>query len=154
MRIIICFCAVVIMPAVLLLPSCQGKLSQEERQAMREAQEDRAIRRVTDQEIMQAALEAGRMIRNEYESGSGKDSLARAYGATIQYHTDSLQMEDLEREVWQAYQAGLESGADLGENVQRDYPDYLYYSYPDTENDSLRGMVSIRISRKALIVNQ
>jgi hypothetical protein len=148
------FSGVFMMAMGLVMLSCDGKLSREQRQEMREARKDRAIKRLTDQEIMQGALEAGRMIRQEFESGNASDSLARLYGATILTYTDSAGMEPLVLQLWQAYQEGWKSGREVGENVQRDYPDYLYYTYETHINDSVNAMVTIRMKRKEIIVNQ
>ncbi len=136
------------------LPACQGQLSKEQRQEMQEAREQREIIRLTDQEIVQAALETGRLIRQELDKGNAADSLLKLYAAEVSMYRDSLDMAPLEAEIWEAYQAGWEMGQSLNDNVQRAYPDFLYYTYPVIENDSLKGMTSIRINRKELIVNQ
>lgn len=137
-----------------LMFSCQGKLSKEQREQMKEAREERAIKRLTDQEIVQAALETGRLFRRQLETGQPSDSLSKVYEASVREYSDTLSMEETERELWQAYEAAWLDGQEIYENVQRAYPDYLYYTYPMMENDTLQGMVSVRLSRKALIVNQ
>ena len=134
--------------------SCQGQLSKEQRDEMREAREQREIKRLTDQEIVQAALETGRYIRDEIAKGNTIDSLLTLYAARVSNFRDSVNMAPLELEIWEAYQAGWEMDQSLNDNVQRAYPDFLYYTYPIIKNDSLMGMTSIRISRKELIVNQ
>lgn len=136
------------------LMSCQGQLSKEQRDEMREAREQREIKRLTDQEIVQAALETGRYIREEITKGNTIDSLLTLYAAKVTTYRDSMNMAPLEADIWDAYQAGWEMNQSLNDNVQRAYPDFLYYTFPVIENDSLMGMTSIRISRKELIVNQ
>lgn len=136
------------------LMSCQGKLTKEQRQAMQEAREQREIKRLTDQEIVQAAYEAGRSIRKVLEAGASADSLLNEYDAQLREYHAADQPGGVEAELWEAYQSGMEAGEEIGENVQRDYPDFLYYTYPLIQGDTLSGMISIRLSRKQIIVNQ
>lgn len=121
---------------------------------MHAERERREIKKITDQEIVQAALESGREIRVELEKDVSIDSLEKIHHVTINFYKDSLEQSPLERQVWEAYQSAWNSGESMNDNIQRDYPDYLFYTYPLLENDSLQGMVSIRLSRKEIILNQ
>jgi hypothetical protein len=132
--------------------SCGGQLSDEQRKAMQEEQQRREIKKVTDQQIMQAALETGRNIREALSASGSMDSLEQAYDARIRFFTDTSGQDPIESELWSAYQASLEQGETPEDNVQRDYPDYLYYTYWQS-SDSLPGMISVRMSRKEIILN-
>ncbi len=138
---------------LVLSASCRRKLSEEQRREMQEARKEQEITRITDQEIVQEALEKGRLFRELLENGKPTDSLGSRYEAEVSVYRSPDEMTDLERELWEAYQAGWENGATLDDNVQRDYPDHLYYTYPLIQMDSLTGMVSIKLSRKQLILN-
>lgn len=121
---------------------------------MKEARKQKEITRMTDQDIVQAALETGRMFRNALEQNKPVDSLKSEFEAIVLLHLDSASMTRLETEIWTAYRTGWENKQAIDENVQRDYPDFLYYTYPLIQNDSLKGMASIRLSRKQIILHQ
>jgi len=130
----------------LAVASCGGKLSEKERQALREEMNQREIRQVRDDEIVNHALELGRELRNDSTGSTITQMGAKYHRFTDQPDDDRL------AELWDAYAAAWESGEDAGENVQRDYPDWVIYTYAEI-NDMDTALIVIRIPKKSIILS-
>ncbi|MEJ2003614.1 MAG: hypothetical protein P8X57_01320 [Cyclobacteriaceae bacterium] len=133
--------------AVLLLSfACGGKLSEKERAALREEMNQREIRQVRDEDIVNHALEIGRSLREDTTAGR-----LETIGAKKEIFTARPGQEQLAN-IWDAYETTWEEGEDPGENIQRDYPDWLLYTY-SKYSDGRWSMVLIRIPRKGVILS-
>ncbi len=123
----------------ILAVSCTGKLSDEDRKALKEEMEDREVRQIRDDEIVNKALEMGREFR--------KSDAANAGISRITYI--SRPNEELRGQLWDAYEEAAKAGQPLEDNIQRDYPDNLLYTY--IEEDSVFSMVVITIPKSTVV---
>lgn len=119
--------------------SCTGKLSNEDRRALKEEMENRELRQIRDDDIVSRAMDIGRQYRDSTLLPEGiirEEFVGRPDNA-------------LKGELWDAYEAASESGIALEENIQRDYPDNLIYSYALT--DSVLTLVVITVPKSIVI---
>ena len=130
---------VIVILFTILAVSCTGKLSDEDRKALKEEMEDREVRQIRDDEIVNRALEMGREFRKA-DNPNAKISM-------ITYTTRPN--EELRGQLWDAYEEAEKAGQTLEDNIQRDYPDNLLYTY--VENDSVFSMVVITIPKSAVV---
>jgi hypothetical protein len=155
---------------VLLLISlgCGGNLSEEQRKKFKEGMEGQKIVRITDAEIMTAAMEKGGQV---YAALNGKnlktsaiDSLEETLGATIHFSvpggTNTLAIE---QELIEAYVAGMTQGG-APENLQKIYVnerkdeyDTLLYSKPQVTvladgTERLDGIWNIYLPKKSIVL--
>lgn len=155
--------------AVMLLSSCGGSLSDEQRKKFREKMDSEQIVRVTDIEIMAAALDQGRVIHKILEDVQFQpakiDSIENARKVNIRLlipgKSNALA---LEQELIDAYINALTTG-DMQENIQKvwiddskqDY-DSILYTKPklvkrDDGVEELEGIWNIYLSRKDVVLN-
>ncbi len=135
-----------IFSVLLVLLSCGGKLSERERKALQEEMNRREIRQIRDEEIVNQSLLIGRQLRADT---TGND--LNRIGAEKQSYSQRPQNDELAA-LWEAYEEAWMNGEDPGDNIQRDYPDWLLYTYPVTR-DSIRTMEVIRIPKKSVILS-
>ena len=146
---------------LLLLTSCGGTLSDEQRKKIREDMNQHKIVRISDAEITEAAFVRGRdmmKLINKTGSKSKIDSLARGAGLKIKWIVPGAGNAGvIEREIIEAY---LESSINGGmeDNVQRAGTDSLLYTKPVTEklpdgSENVKGMWSIQFAKKQLILS-
>jgi hypothetical protein len=126
--------------------SCGGKLSDNERKALQEEMNRREIRQIRDEEIVNQSLILGEELRNDT---TGEQMIR--LGAERQTYSQRPSEPELAA-LWEAYEAAWENDEDPGENIQRDYPDWLLYTY-SSKRDSSWTMEVIRIPRKSVILN-
>ena len=126
--------------------SCGGKLSDNERKALQDEMNRREIRQIRDEEIVNQSLILGEELRNDT---TGEQMIR--LGAERQTYSQRPSEPELAA-LWEAYEAAWENDADPGENIQRDYPDWLLYTY-SSKRDSAWTMEVIRIPRKSVILN-
>jgi uncharacterized membrane protein len=128
---------------VFLLAACGGSLSEEQRKKLHDGMEDHKITKVSDTEIVTAAMDQGRSVFNALEKskfdGPVSLRLARERKVKIRFITpgsgDALEVEN---QIIQAYIVGAVTGA-TQDNIQKlrsgtatslqDY-DTLLYSRP------------------------
>jgi hypothetical protein len=149
----------------ILLFSCGGTLSEEQRKRMKEQMELHKIRRVTDVEITEAAFAKGRATVSEFQrkqiNNTRIDSLQKTSNGKIHWLTFSNRgTTETEQQLFDAYQ-GAES-ATAQDNVQKlrrpdgTDSDSILYTKPVFLNDGgvekLTGVWSILLSRKQLIL--
>ncbi len=130
---------------ILFFTACGGKLSDEDRKALREEMENREIKQVRDDEILLKAYEMASEMRTD-------DSLIIATGSTRDIY-DSEPDDPKLKELWEAYQAAFENEILPEDNIQRDYPENLIYTYPMILSDSVFQMHVITIPRKSVILS-
>ncbi len=149
---------------LLVLASCGGSLSDEQRRQMREKMEENKIVRVTEVEITEAAFEHGRRAvatLDSLKSDSARiEAFIRSYRGSIRYlapgdKTDRL----LEKQLLDAYLADTSgSFQDNVQNVRNESGevDSLLYTYPHTsvsENGTrkLLGVWNVWLSKKNVV---
>ena len=129
------------------LSSCGGKLSDQERQALQEEMANREIRQIRDEEIVNEALDIARSIR-----ASSSDSLLQALGGERAIYYSRPADEKL-AELWDAYEEATDEGIEPGDNIQRDYPDWLIYTFVENADSGQYNLTSIRIPKKSVVLS-
>lgn len=144
----------------LVLISCGGSLSSDERKRLQEESRKHEIKRVTEAEIAEAALVKGRSvtdIANRFRNDRQRlDSLGRVEGATIRWQVPGASNAlDLEQQIIDAYVMSPRS--DLPDNVQDLGADSVLYSRPAVSvlpdgAVAIEGVWSVRLAKKKLIL--
>jgi hypothetical protein len=147
--------------AILLLMACEGRLSNEQRQKIKEDMNQHKIVKVTDAEITEEAFAQGRQVMMTLDKRNNKpeaiDSLSTANHVKIKWlvpgATNAL---EIEKQLVEAYLASSINGG-MEDNVQRLNSDSLLYTHPVTEkmadgSETVKGIWSIRLSKKELIL--
>lgn len=158
--------AIVIISA-LILASCGGSLSDEQRKKMRDEMALHEIRKVTEPEITDAAMKLGQEIMTSLEkvkeNRASVDSLARATKTKITWIVPGEATAGLvEQQLIEAYIAGAITGT-LEDNLQKlrnadGRVDSLLFTRPVVTNLAdgavqVEGTWNIRISQKELILS-
>lgn len=152
----------------LLLFSCGGNLSDEQRRQIREGIEMQKIVKVSDSEITAEAMDLGKAVFDELQKKNftaNLDSLQKQYKVIIRLIAPGTGNARLvEQELIDAYVNGL-AGDKIPENIQKiwidekkaDY-DSLLYTRPQVINrtdgvEELKGIWSIYMSRKDVVLS-
>ena len=150
--------------ASIILTACGGSLSDEQKRKIKEDMAHHKIVRVTDAEITAGAFAYGRKIMKTISSSSLNknpiklDSLGKSYQAKIVWIVPGAKNAlAIEQQLIDAYLESLINGG-MQDNVQRLNSDSLLYTFPVTEkladgSETVKGMWSIRISKKDLILS-
>ncbi len=127
----------ILLVSFLILISCNGRLTDEQKRKIREEREESQIKKITDADITEAAFAYGRAITNIIEkrdqSLSNKillDSLENVFGVEIlSMQTDDSTLRAVEKKVIEAYTAGG-NAVSLSDNVQKMGKDSILYTKP------------------------
>ena len=147
---------------LVVLTSCGGSLSDEQRKQMLEAREQQSIQRVTDVQVTEAAFEIGREVvkgLNEKTTPFQLDSVAASKDVKIRWlEPGSQHAHEMEQQLIDAYINSVLMGEKQTDNVQRIGDDSLLYTRPlvITRPDSsveVRGTWNVWISKKQLILS-
>jgi hypothetical protein len=154
-----------IMITMLVLLGCSGSLSDEQRKRMHEQMDLHKIKRVTENEINEAAFSKGREIIKLLETFQGdstrRDSLIKTEKGKIRWIVPGASnARELEQQLMDAY-INAASGS-LQDNVQKirnaeGESDSLLYTKPVVSKmangaDKLEGVWNIWLSKKQLIL--
>jgi hypothetical protein len=147
----------------LILVSCNGKLTDEQKRKIREEREESQIKKINEADITEAAFHYGRTItdiidkRDKLMSNKAfLDSLENAYGVEIismQKHDPTLRA--VEKKVMEAY-VSEGSIIALNDNVQKMGKDSILYTKPlmrELPNGSVTftSAMGLRIPKKQII---
>jgi hypothetical protein len=145
----------------LVMTACGGSLSEDQRKKIKEDMQEHKIVRVTDAEITEAAFEKGRqvmrVIGKTTHNIAKADSLGDALKADIKWITPGTKnAQQIEQQLIEAYLESFINGG-MADNIQKLGTDSLLYTAPVTEklvdgSESVKGMWSIRLSKKDLIL--
>lgn len=121
----------------LLTFACGGKLSQEERDKLREGMATQDIRRVTDAQLQEAAMALANSILGDVNKIDPYlikkpqiDSLAKARGVSIYpLIPDEPALKEIEQKLIEAYVAGANAGT-AADNLQAIGTDSLLFTHP------------------------
>lgn len=151
----------IIWAGIVLLMGCDGRLSDQQRREIREAQKLQEIKIVTDVQITETALKEGKRILNAiYKTGPDMqkiDSLSRATNSIIKWLVPGDSNAKLiENQLIEAYLLSAATGQGQ-ENVQKYGSDSLLYTKPVLEelpdgSVNVKGMWSIWLSRKQVVL--
>lgn len=145
-----------------LIAACEGKLSDQQRKDIREAQKMQEIKIVTEAEITSAALEQGKKILEVVE-GCGNDplktdSIGRVKNASIRWLEPGAKNAKLiENQLIEAYLLSAIDGR-AQENIQKHGNDSLIFTKPvfDEMPDgtvNVKGMWSVWLSKKQIVLS-
>lgn len=152
---------------LIVLSSCGGSLSDEQRQKIREGLEEQKIIKVSDAEIMSEALRKGQSVLSQLRKGyspAAVDSLAKKQKVAIRFLTPGKSnARAIEQELIEAYIAGMTTGDNqenlqkLWNNEQRDDYDSLLFSQPEVAVNAdgveeLQGIWNIYMARKDIVL--
>jgi hypothetical protein len=148
---------------VLILVSCNGKLTDEQKRKIREEREESQIKKISEADITEAAFHYGRTItdiidkRDKLMSNKALlDSLENAFGVEIiSMQKDDPTLRAVEKKVMEAYSSGG-STVPLSDNVQKMGKDSILYTKPlmrELPNGSVTftSAMGLRIPKKQII---
>ncbi len=155
----------IVLISLVLLSSCGGTLTEEQRKKARESIEEGQLKRVTESEMTEASFALGRTIamliekKDHYLTNpSFLDSLGKVYRVEI----TSLQPGDstsraVEQQIIEAYIAGT-GKVELNDNIQKLGKDSILYTKPILR-ELVDGSVEfskalgIRMARKEIVLS-
>ena len=119
--------------ALVLLCSCGGRISDEQRKAIKESMEEGQIRKVSDAEITEAGYEYGRAIILDLEKTASGKSEIKQLELKYKVKISTLQSGDsalieIEKMIIDAYTSG--AAPELSDNIQKLGTDALLYTKP------------------------
>ena len=146
----------------LLLLSCTGKLTDEQKRKIREEREESQLRKISEADITEAAFEYGRMITAIIEKRDVElkqslfiDSLEKVFSVEIiSMKTDDATLRAVEKQVIEAYVSG--GTIALNDNVQKMGKDSILYTKPLMSEMSDGSVVfakalGLRMSKREII---
>jgi hypothetical protein len=153
---------VIIILIAITIVSCTGSLSESQKKRIKESMEQGEIKKLTESQIIDAALTYGRTTaiiveqKDKLLSNSMLlDSIAKANRVEIiSLQANNPQLRKVERQVLEAY---LE-GAGASENVQKMGTDTLIFTkpifreHPDGSTEFLKA-ICIRMTRKQVVLS-
>jgi len=151
-----------------LLTACGGSLSDDQRKRLHEGIDKQKIVKLSDSEIMSAALDQGRVIFEALDKlkfdSSKVDSVAKKYEVKIRWLTPGTNSAlEVENQLIEAYVVGAETGS-IQDNVQglhgpnaTDY-DSLLYSRPVVTPMpdgavNVEGVWNIYMAKKTIVLS-
>lgn len=148
-----------------VLCACGGSLSSEQRKKMRENMEAKSIKKISEADLTEAALDYGRSLTKIIESRDKSlsnrkflDSLEKSFGVQIlsMHPTDSF-LRGVEKQIIEAYTSGSNLSG-IGDNLQKMGSDSLLYTKPlmiERPDGSLEfnTALAIRIPKRQVILS-
>ena len=153
----------------LSLLSCDTKLSDEDRKAIKEELETQRITRMTESEIMSRAHETGRLIMDKidsvYEINAGFEVLSKLlkelsgrYNVRIEWLDNNGDIPENYKELMEAYKFIIASDKDALENIQVLQNKNFLYTRPNVQvspdTTILKGLWNIELDRKYLVLHK
>ncbi len=122
---------------LLVLVSCNGKLSDEQKRKIREEREESKIKKISEADITEAAFSYGRKISEIIERRDNTlsnqkliDSLENTFHVEIiSLQTNDSTLRTVEKQIIEAYTSGGR-GVTLSDNVQKMGKDSILYTKP------------------------
>ena len=153
----------------IILWSCGGSLSDEQRKKMKEGMEQNKIVQMSDSDITMTALDEGREVFSALEKvkfdPKKLDSIGSRYRVKIKWLVPgSSGAVDIEQQLIEAYISGIATGS-LQDNIQKIHVgtdatqyDSLLYSRPIVTtqpdgSDNLNGVWNIYLSKKQVVLS-
>ena len=154
--------------ALIVLTACGGRLSDEQRKRLHEGMEEQKIVKLSDADIVTAALNEGQTVfaalqKTKFDS-TKVDSIASQYEVKIHWTVPGGSTADMvEQQLIEAYVAGMVTGS-VQDNIQKLYTDdkqneyeTLLYSKPIVTPmpdgvEQLQGVWHIYITKKQAVL--
>jgi len=156
----------IVLVSFVALMSCGGSLSDEQRKRLHDGMEKQKIVKISDSEIVSAAMEQGRAFYRAIEKVSFDqtkiDSVARAYKVkVVQLDINSANAKEMEKQLLDAYISAAATG-NIPDNIQKVHKpndteyDSLIYSKPIVVMkdgvENVTGVWNIYLSKKEVIL--
>lgn len=148
---------------LLVLASCNGKLSDEQKKKIREEREESKIKKISDADITEAAFAYGRKITDIIEHRDKTlsnqkliDSLESVFHIEIiSLQTNDSTLRAVEKQIIEAYTSGG-NGVTLSDNVQKMGKDSILYTKPLMQEQAdgsvaFTKALGLRIAKRELI---
>jgi len=146
---------------LVLIFSCTGTLTDEQRKKMKENMEMNEIKKATDAEITEAAFLFGRqtalIIQKRDKTLSNQsflDSLSQALEVEIfALQSENQNLRGVEKQLLEAYKSEVQSS----DNIQKMGPDSLLYTkplvreHPDGSTEFTKA-IGIRMTKKQIVL--
>ena len=149
----------------LILCSCGGSLSSEQRKKIRANMEAKSIKKISDAELTEAALNYGRSLAKTIELKDKSltnrkylDSLEKSFGVQIfSMHPADSFLHGVEKKIIEAYTSGSDLSG-IGDDIQKMGTDSLIYTKPiltERPDGSLKFIqaIAIRIPKRQVILS-
>lgn len=138
---------IIVLLMLLILVGCGGSLSEKQRKAFKEEMKDREIKKLSEEEIYKQALDDGQSLMTQLENGLTVEQAMKKCGCGISFiENENQDLTIIEKELFEAYQYNPK-GTD---NIQKE-DDWLIYSKPVVEGDSLIGVWFIKFPKKGIV---
>ena len=135
---------------ILLITSCGGSLSDEQRKALKKEMNDREIKKVSEEEIFEKAYVLGRSYVKQLK-GTNSGAVARKNNIQVRFaDSTAISLPEKYRSIWEAYILAPE-GTELKDNVQ-DNGDTLIYSSPVMDAGQLKGVWLVDIPKRNVVL--
>ena len=147
---------------IMMLASCGGKVSDEQRQQMLDARKRQSIVKVTDAEIMEMAFALGKKVMENIKPDAERNNwneLEKNYNVKINWlELGATTSKEIEQQLIDAYITGVTSGTNQFDNVQRVGTDSLLYTKAEVIEKAdgsfeVKGTWNVWISKKELILS-
>lgn len=146
---------------LLALAACGGKISDEQRKAIKESMEQGQIKRITDAELTEAAYNFGRDIIKDLEQNKFTTSSIEAIAKNKEVKIITLQSGDsalmeIEKMIIEAYTSG--ATPELSDNIQKLGSDSLLYTKPIMKSQPDGSMqfekaIGIHMAKKQVVLS-
>lgn len=148
---------------LLLVLGCGGKLTQDERQRLHDGMSTQDIKRVTDADLEQAALNYAATVMSDVDKigqtrKTSIDSLSAARGIRVySLMPDKATLKEIEQKLIEAYIAGTDAGT-AGDNLQRIGDDSLLFTRPvlvaqPDGSQRFSHAIAIRMSKRTVVLS-
>jgi hypothetical protein len=154
--------------SLIALMSCGGSLSDEQRKRLHDGMEEQKIVKISDSEIVSAAMEQGRAFYSAIEKVSFDktkiDSVARLYkvkAVQLDINSSNTNAKEMEKQLLDAYISAAATGS-MPDNIQKIHKgndteyDSLIYSKPvvviKDGVENVTGLWNIYLSKKQVII--
>jgi len=146
---------------LILIFSCTGTLTDEQRKKMKENMELNEIKKATDAEIIEAAFRLGRQTASIIQKRDKTltdqpflDSLSQALQVEIlSIQSGNQNLRSVEKQLLEAYKSEVQSS----DNIQKMGPDSLLYTkpllreHPDGSTEFTKAL-GIRMTKKQIVL--
>jgi len=137
---------VILLLVVSVLTSCGGQLPEDQRKALREEMEERKIKKISQEDIYQKALEEGRAVFKSIDS-TNIDAVERSCKCSISNLKSKAGLTEVEVKLYEAYEFSP-NGTD---NIQKEGDQFLIYTKPEAKNDTLSGLWLIKFPKSEIV---
>lgn len=151
--------------ACLVLTSCGGKLSDDQRKRLHDGMSTQDIKRISEADLQEAAMNYAHSVildvekKDKFLKKPGEiDSIARARGVRIySIVPDDSTLREIEKRLIEAYVTGADVG-EVSDNLQRIGEDSLLFTRPVLKNrpdgsQEFSHAIGIKMSKRTIVLS-